>query len=309
MPVARNDCCDYCDCCLIAAVLTIYLHSRLQYSEDNSTVIYHAWSMLCYLTPILGSLVADLALGRYRTILYLSAVYLVGNLTLSLSAVPPVAPTLPQQIGTAIFGLVLIAIGTGGIKPCVSAFGGDQFILPQQAKQLGTFFSIFYFSINLGSLLSTVISPLLREHTTCFNDSCYFAAFGFPAMLMAVALCESSGVVGLVSAGVVGLVSAGVVSAGVVGLVSAGVVGLVSAGVVGLVSASVVGLVSDSVPRCQTPSSGVRLRPQVSDSVLRCQTPSSGVRLRPQVSDSVLRCQTPSSGVRLCPQITVFSFI
>ncbi|XP_018017235.1 solute carrier family 15 member 2 isoform X2 [Hyalella azteca] len=170
------------------AILTFYLKFRLLFSEDEATVIYHAWSMLCYFTPIMGSLIADLALGRYRTILYLSVVYLFGNLTLSLSAFTPIAPTLPRQVGTAMFGLVLIAIGTGGIKPCVSAFGGDQFVLPQQARELAAFFSIFYFSINLGSLLSTVISPLLREHTTCFNDQCYFAAFGFPAILMGVAL-------------------------------------------------------------------------------------------------------------------------
>lgn len=45
----------------------------------------------------------------------------------------------------AVVGLVLIAVGTGGIKPCVSAFGGDQFQLPLQEKMLNQFFSIFYF--------------------------------------------------------------------------------------------------------------------------------------------------------------------
>ena len=63
----------------------------------------------------------------------------------------------------SLIGLALIAIGTGGIKPCVSAFGGDQFKLPEQARQLQTFFSVFYFSINAGSLIRTVITPILRE--------------------------------------------------------------------------------------------------------------------------------------------------
>ena len=45
----------------------------------------------------------------------------------------------------SIIGLILIVIGMGGVKPCVSAFGGDQFILPQQQKQLSQFFAIFYF--------------------------------------------------------------------------------------------------------------------------------------------------------------------
>ena len=66
----------------------------------------------------------------------------------------------------SLLGLALIAIGTGGIKPCVSSFGGDQFKLPEQARQLQTFFSVFYFSINAGSLISTVLTPVLREVST-----------------------------------------------------------------------------------------------------------------------------------------------
>ncbi len=56
-----------------------------------------------------------------------------------------------------VLGLVLIAVGTGGIKPCVAAFGGDQFKIPEQAKMLATFFSLFYMSINAGSLISTTV--------------------------------------------------------------------------------------------------------------------------------------------------------
>ena len=65
----------------------------------------------------------------------------------------------------SIFGLALIALGTGGIKPCVSAFGGDQFKLPEQERQLQTFFSVFYFAINAGSLISTALTPILRYHS------------------------------------------------------------------------------------------------------------------------------------------------
>jgi dipeptide/tripeptide permease len=63
----------------------------------------------------------------------------------------------------SLLGLALIAIGTGGIKPCVSAFGGDQFKLPEQERHLQTFFSVFYFSINAGSLIGTALTPYLRE--------------------------------------------------------------------------------------------------------------------------------------------------
>ena len=70
----------------------------------------------------------------------------------------------------SFIGLGLIALGTGGIKPCVSAFGGDQFQLPEQERQLQTFFSVFYFSINAGSFISTIVTPILREDVECFGN-------------------------------------------------------------------------------------------------------------------------------------------
>lgn len=86
-------------------------------------------------------------------------------------------------------GLAIIAFGTGGIKPCVSAFGGDQFVRPQQDKQLEQFFSVFYFAINAGSLISTFVTPILREDVHCFGEeSCYSLAFGLPAVLMVIAI-------------------------------------------------------------------------------------------------------------------------
>ena len=60
-------------------------------------------------------------------------------------------------------GIFLIAIGTGGIKPCVVALGADQFKLPQQAKALATYFAMFYASINIGSMISTIATPYLRS--------------------------------------------------------------------------------------------------------------------------------------------------
>lgn len=88
-----------------------------------------------------------------------------------------------------LIGLLLIAIGSGGIKPCVAAFGAEQFKLPEQAKQLASFFSVFYFSINAGSLISTVLTPILREDVHCFGmDDCFPLAFGVPALLMVIAL-------------------------------------------------------------------------------------------------------------------------
>lgn len=88
-------------------------------------------------------------------------------------------------------GLSLIAIGSGGIKPCVAAFGGEQFKLPEQSVQLARFFSMFYFSINLGSFISTLVTPILREDIPCFSstmEECYPYGFGLPAILMAISI-------------------------------------------------------------------------------------------------------------------------
>ena len=82
----------------------------------------------------------------------------------------------------------MIAFGTGGIKPCVSAFGGDQFG-PGREKQLQWFFSLFYLSINAGSLISTFVTPVFRQQIDCSErGDCFPLAFGVPAILMIVAL-------------------------------------------------------------------------------------------------------------------------
>jgi len=167
------------------AVLAIYLKSKLHFSEDTSTVIYHAFSGLCYFTPIFGAMLADQFFGKFKTIFWISLIYVLGHILKTLAAVTPLG--LPP-VEFSLIGLLLIAIGTGGIKPCVAAFGGDQFKLPEQERQLQTFFSVFYFSINAGSLISTFITPVFRQDIHCFgDDTCYSLAFGVPAALMLIA--------------------------------------------------------------------------------------------------------------------------
>ncbi|CAB3386070.1 Hypothetical predicted protein [Cloeon dipterum] len=166
-------------------ILSLYFVAWLNYTEDQATTAYHGFLVLCYFTPVLGAIVADSWLGRFKTILILSIVYAFGSVFISLSAIPSF---LPPEAFTWL-GLVLIGLGTGGIKPCVSAFGGDQFVVPEQEKQLQKYFSIFYLSVNGGSLLSTFLTPILREDVNCFGrDDCYSLAFGVPAILMVVSL-------------------------------------------------------------------------------------------------------------------------
>jgi dipeptide/tripeptide permease len=99
------------------------------------------------------------------------------------------SPSVQASFSQHLFSLIIMKPlpGTGGIKPCVSSFGGDQFSHTQE-KMLRLFFSIFYFAINAGSVIATFITPELRA-TSCLGEkTCYPWAFGLPAILMLVAL-------------------------------------------------------------------------------------------------------------------------
>ncbi|KAM9710817.1 solute carrier family 15 member 2 [Menidia menidia] len=184
--IVVNEFCERFSYYGMKAVLTLYFLTYLKWDQDLSTAVYHAFSSLCYFSPILGAVVADSCLGKFKTIIYLSIVYVIGHVVKSVGAIPTVGST-DVHIALSMLGLVLIALGTGGIKPCVAAFGGDQFG-EDQLSQRQKFFSIFYMSINAGSLLSTLITPILRGDVQCFGGDCYALAFGVPAALMVVAL-------------------------------------------------------------------------------------------------------------------------
>jgi solute carrier family 15 oligopeptide transporter 1 len=134
----------------IHAILILYLSEELLYKKEVATTIYHAFVMSLYLFGIFGAIIADSWWGRFKTIIVLSIVYSVGSILLALGGVPHL-----QAREWTIIGLLVTAIGSGGIKPNVSAFGGEQFKLPEQIKHLDNFFSVFYFVINLGSMISS----------------------------------------------------------------------------------------------------------------------------------------------------------
>uniref|UniRef100_A0AAQ5XF51 Solute carrier family 15 member 1a n=1 Tax=Amphiprion ocellaris TaxID=80972 RepID=A0AAQ5XF51_AMPOC len=195
--IVVNEFCERFSYYGMRAVLVLYFTYFLRWDDDLATSIYHTFVALCYLTPILGAIVADSWLGKFKTIIYLSIVYAIGQVAMAVSAIHDITDTdgdgIPNNmsfhVALSMVGLFLIALGTGGIKPCVAAFGGDQFS-DHQDKQRRTFFSVFYLCINGGSLLSTIITPILRAQECGIKskESCYSLAFGVPAALMVVAL-------------------------------------------------------------------------------------------------------------------------
>lgn len=157
---------------------------KLEMDDDSATIIYHVFQMMVYFMCTIGAIISDIWLGKFKTIFFLSLIYASGSILISASAIPN-SPLPPQAI--LYVGLLLIAFGSGGIKPCVSSFGAAQFKLPSQAAQLAAYFSMFYFTINTGSLVSMSLTPILREDVHCFGEnSCYSLAFGIPAVLMII---------------------------------------------------------------------------------------------------------------------------
>jgi len=131
---------------------------------------FHLFVSAVYFTPLLGAVLSDGVLGKYRTIIFLSLVYCLGHLTLAIDH---------TRLGLVI-GLGLIALGAGGIKPCVSAHVGDQFGR-SNGYLLSRVFSWFYFSINLGAFASMLATPWLMEN---YGAS---LAFAVPGVLMLIA--------------------------------------------------------------------------------------------------------------------------
>ncbi len=162
------------------AALAIFLANYLgvmggeSLSESQATSWVSYFTGTVYLTPLFGALIADSFAGKYKTIIILSVVYCLGHLSLAFMGVGGVVQAW------LLTGLGLIALGAGGIKPCVSAHVGDQFG-KNNKHLLPKIFNIFYFSINAGAVVSNLAIPLILKW---YGPH---LAFGIPGALMAIA--------------------------------------------------------------------------------------------------------------------------
>jgi POT family proton-dependent oligopeptide transporter len=146
-------------------------------SPDTATSIIHLFVFVNYFMPLLGAWLSDRIIGRYHTILWVSLFYCAGHGVLACS---DFAGGVHGKVIFLCAGLALIAFGSGGIKPCVSAFMGDQF-KPEQSHLLQKAYGAFYWSINLGSFFSFLVIPWVKDHHG------YSLAFLVPGILMAIA--------------------------------------------------------------------------------------------------------------------------
>lgn len=157
-------------------ILTMFLVSSLLVylpeadREHAAKDVFHTFVIGVYFFPLLGGWLADRFFGKYHTIFWLSLVYCAGQACLAMF--------VTNRTGFYV-GLSLIALGSGGIKPCVAAFVGDQFDQTNKHRAKVVFDS-FYWIINFGSLFASFLMPIfLRQLGPAI-------AFGIPGALMFV---------------------------------------------------------------------------------------------------------------------------
>ena len=155
-------------------ILTVFLvSSLLAYLPEADRPgaakdVFHTFVIGVYFFPLLGGWLADRLWGKYNTILWLSLVYCIGQLCLALF--------VDNRAGFYT-GLALIALGSGGIKPCVSSFVGDQFDQTNKHRAK-VVFDAFYWIINFGSFFASLLMPIFLKQLGPA------IAFGVPGALM-----------------------------------------------------------------------------------------------------------------------------
>ncbi|MBH9552279.1 MFS transporter [Inhella sp. 4Y17] len=158
-------------------ILTVFLMSSLLLSvpeelrKAEAKEVFHTFVIGVYFFPLLGGWIADRFFGKYNTIFWLSLVYCAGHACLAL---------FENNLRGFYFGLFLISLGSGGIKPLVSSFVGDQF--DQSNRSLARkVFDAFYWIINFGSFFASLLMPVVLK---TWGAS---VAFGIPGLLMGLA--------------------------------------------------------------------------------------------------------------------------
>ncbi|KAK6257963.1 hypothetical protein QUC31_001422 [Theobroma cacao] len=182
----------------ISSNLITYLTGPLGLSTSSAAENVNAWLGTDLLLPFIGAYVADSFLGHYRTIFISSIIYVLGLGLLTVSATLPssnacsypnantVKSCSPSQLQVTVFffSLYLIAIGLGGQKPCIEAFGADQFDGedPEERNAKSSFFNWWFFGACAGVLVSLLILVYIQDNLS------WGLGFGIPCICMILSL-------------------------------------------------------------------------------------------------------------------------
>ena len=154
---------------LVSSVILAYVPEAER--QGVAKDVFHSFVIGVYFFPLLGGWLSDRFCGKYNTVLWFSLVYCAGHACLAMF----------EDNRTGFYtGLFLIALGSGGIKPLVVSFCGDQFTTAN--KHLARIvFDAFYWTINFGSFFASLLMPLFLRN---YGPS---VAFGIPGILMLIA--------------------------------------------------------------------------------------------------------------------------
>jgi POT family proton-dependent oligopeptide transporter len=147
---------------------------RGQQTATALTTFFQFW---CYITPIIGAIVADQYLGKYKTIILFAFTYLVGLVILTATSCPAAIESGAAFPGF-IVAIIIIGLGTGGIKSNVAPLVAEQYkskaafirttkkgerviVSPQATYQ--KIFLYFYWGINIGSLSAIATTELEKN--------------------------------------------------------------------------------------------------------------------------------------------------
>lgn len=182
----------------LAGNLIMYLTNHLGESMVVAAQNVNMWVGVSAIFPLVGAFVADSCLGRLRTIVISSLVYLMGMilLTLSVSVIPS-----GYRKSTFFMGLYVIAVGEGGHKPCVQTFAADQFDedLPEEKMAKSSFFNWWYLGITAGATTAVFLIPYLQDHvgwSVGFGLLAGMVAMGLAVFLMGLKIYRRQGPLG-----------------------------------------------------------------------------------------------------------------
>ncbi|KAF8009947.1 hypothetical protein BT93_J0812 [Corymbia citriodora subsp. variegata] len=165
----------------LAGNLMMYLTNHLGQSLAGAAQNVNVWVGVSAIFPLVGAFVADSYLGRLRTIIISSLIYLAGMILLISSV--SVMPSAYRR-STFFTALYIIAVGEGGHKPCVQTFAADQFDedLPEEKIAKSSFFNWWYLGITAGATTAVFLIPYLQEHVA------WSVGFGLLAGMVAMGL-------------------------------------------------------------------------------------------------------------------------
>ncbi|XP_015076458.1 protein NRT1/ PTR FAMILY 3.1 [Solanum pennellii] len=176
--------------------MVIYLTNELHLPLTKAANTLTNFGGTASLTPLVGAFIADTFAGRFWTITVASIIYQIGMIILTLSAIlPQLRPPSckddeyckeanSSQLAILYVSLLLTAFGSGGIRPCVVAFGADQFDEndPNQKTQTWKFFNWYYFCMGFSMLVAVTVIVYIQDNIG------WGVGFGVPTIAMLISI-------------------------------------------------------------------------------------------------------------------------